>query len=549
MSSNRVFILGIDGATFDLLDPWMAEGHLPNFARVAREGTCQPLLSTIPPVSPIAWTSLITGANPGKHGIIDWYRMPPDSYNYIPLCGGDRRQPAVWSLLSQAGKAVGVLNVPMSYPPEKLNGVMVSGMDTPPSAAVYTYPAELAAELKTVCGQYVIDIYDLTQGQNWEDSIKQLEAMLDSRKKALFHLLRRHPWDFFMAVFVFADRLQHALWSSSDPKHPFYTQEKGNKFGQKILEYYKKMDAILGELLQEIGPNTNLFMVSDHGFGPVYKGVSLNKVLLKMGVLKIDPPLLPKKREIFSLLKKLPGIKALQKNPLLKKVKGKVAQNTIDWAKTKAYTSMTAMMGGVHINLRGLRPLGQVSPGREYEELREAIIKELQAVRDPQTGVQVFSEIYKKEEVYSGDYLAEAPDLWAFTHKMEYRVLDSYLHIEAPEKDDIVMALPSGMEAYHRRNGILMAWGPDVTAKKETNPADIIDVAPTVMHLMGAAVPQEMDGKVLQGLLKEEFVRQNPVRFQKAAGGRGPGASAGALYTEQDLEKIQERLKGMGYLT
>lgn len=548
MTQHKLFILGIDGATFDLLDPWIEKGHLPNFAKISQRGVRQPLLSTIPTVSPVAWASMVTGKNPGKHSITDWYRMLPNTYDYIPLCGRDRQGPAIWNLLSQTGKQVGVLNVPMSYPPEAVNGFMVSGIDTPPASENYTYPKDLAPKLKSVCGQYIIDLYDdLTLETDWEKSLRRVDALLESRKKALFYLLEQYPWDFFMAVFVFADRLQHAWWSSLDPQHPHYTQEKADRLGNKILEYYIKMDNILGELLQRLGDNTNLLMVSDHGFGPCYKGVSLNKILHKMGLLKINPSVLPRKKEVFTFLNQIPGMMTLKRNPLLQKIKRKVALNIVDWSQTKAFTSISTM-GNIHVNLRGLRPQGQVSMGREYEELREAIIEELKALRDPQTGVPVFAEIYKKEEIYTGEYLSEAADLMVFTHNMEYRFVDSYLKIDSTKDDNMVMELPPGFEAEHRRDGILMAWGPDIAQGKNLSPAQIMDVAPTALHLMGQAVPEDMDGQVLRNLFHEDFDRQNPVRFQKITPGIGKDSTT-TPYSKEELEKIQQRLKGMGYIS
>lgn len=552
MANHRTFILGIDGATFDLLNPWIEQGHLPNFARVAAEGVCQPLISTIPPISPVAWASLVTGKNPGKHGIIDWYRFLPHSYDYVPLCGGDRHEPALWDFLSQAGKQVGVLNVPMTYPPEEVKGFMVSGIDSPPSALPFTYPKELAQELKTAVGSYIIDIYDdLTQIQDWQKALGQLDAMIESRRRSLFYLLKQYPWDFFMAVFVFTDRLQHAHWSTQDPQHPFYTQEKADKLGRKFLEYYQKMDAILGELLQEIGENTNLLIVSDHGFGPCYKGISLNQLLRQMALLKITPPLLPQKKELFSWLKKFPGMMKIKRNPFLQKIKRKIASDIIDWSKTKAFTSISAV-GNIHINLKGLRPAGQVSMGREYEEVREAIIKELLALRDPQSGEAIFTEIFKKEEIYSGEYLTDTADLMCCSHKMnmEYLFVDNFSsYLESIGDTDIIMPLPRGMEASHRMEGILMAWGPDIARGKKLEPAQITDVAPTALHLLGQAVPQDMDGKVLVEIQSEDFTRRNPLRSQGTTSRKPKTSSPTSLYSEKDLEKIRERLKGMGYIT
>lgn len=544
MTHNRLFILGIDGATFDLLDPWIKEGHLPHFARIAEKGVCQPLVTAIPPTSPVAWTSLVTGKNPGKHGITDWFRLPAGTYDNILLCGQDRQEPALWDLLSHQGKQVGVLNVPMTYPPEAVRGFMVSGIHTPDTATAYTYPRPLAEELKAACGTYIVDVISPHRAPTME-ILGELDAMMESRQKALFYLLKRYPWDFFMAVFVFSDRLQHALWSTQDPNHPLYSPDKAQQWGGKILEYYQKMDAILGELLQELGENTNLLIVSDHGFGPCYKGVSLTKLLCRMGVLKINPPLLPRKKEVFSLLKKLPGIQTLKKSPWLQEIKGKIAHNTIDWSQSKAFPSISAN-GSIFINLQGLRPQGLVAKGREYEELREAIIKELKAFRDPVTGVPVFAEIYKKEEIYSGDHLEEAADLMILTHNMEYHFVDSP---ESPEDDNIITELQPGLEAVHRLEGIAMAYGPDIAAGQRLEPAHIYDITPTALYLSGLPVPQDMDGKIMTQIIDPSWLQKNPPQYTPPQIRKTAAGEKGKVYSEEELAKIREGLKGMGYLT
>jgi predicted AlkP superfamily phosphohydrolase/phosphomutase len=512
MTQTKVILLGLDGATFDLIDPWLERGELPNFARIVEESVKGELTSIFPPTSPGAWSSIVTGKNPGKHGLFDWRIRHNNSYDLIPVSAANRYGQALWDILSENGLKVGILNVPMTYPPAMVNGFMVSGMDTPSEAEVFTYPPDLYQEICTHCGQYVVDAWVETgEGAARERWLSRLRASLQSREAALNYLMEKYPWDFLMAVFVFPDRLQHVLWHCFDQRHPFYTPALANQCGEVLLEFYQMADKFLGGLVDRVDENTTLFVVSDHGFGPIHKLVFVNKFLQNLGLLKIKRDAPPPK---------------------------------IDWAHTKAYAF--GYHGSIYINLRGREPEGTVMPGQQYEELREQIIEALRNLVDPETGKPIVSAIYKREEIYHGPYLVRAPDVLfqPIEEETPYRVFDGFNYIDNPDLPLIIADSALGTGA-HRLNGIFLAWGKHIMPKQPLTGASVIDVAPTVLHLMGQPIPDDMDGRVLKEIFEPDFSTK-PIEYVP---GLAPEEEMGeSVYSDDEVALITERLRGLGYV-
>jgi predicted AlkP superfamily phosphohydrolase/phosphomutase len=489
---------------------------------------------------------LVTGTNPGKHGVFDFFGIAKEQSEALLSNSTSRRQPALWQLLSAAGCRVGILNVPLTYPPEKVNGFMVSGMDSPRTKRAHTYPEELARELSRVCGRYIVDIYGQELTENYEKRFRLLDKMMESRRTALFHLMRTRPWDFLMAVFVFSDRLQHNLWSVVDSSHPRHRQERTRRYAPLFLQYFQWMDRILGEILEELKGEVNLIIVSDHGFGPCYKSFSANNFLQQIGVLKVEP-LLKKGGSLIKTIKTTPFLYKLVYNlaPLVfPRLTSKL--KPIFFQKSKAY--MLSQSGSIYINLKGRQPFGLVEPGKEYEDLRNYIMEKLYELKDPETQKPIVGEVYKKEEIYTGPYIEMAPDLIFQTRGREYLITYPYHSFGEGADLEIVKPLPPFFEGDHRMQGVFMAYGPDIAQGKKIEGTHIMDVAPTVLHLMGQPVPESMDGRVLRNILSEEFDRQNLIRYQKIAADQTPDSSFG-LYSDKESELIRERLKGMGYIT
>jgi predicted AlkP superfamily phosphohydrolase/phosphomutase len=510
--AGRVILLGLDGATFGLIDPWLKQGKLPNLARFVEEGVKGELASVFPPTSPGAWTSIVTGKNPGKHGLFDWRLRRDDSYELLPVSGANRRSQTLWDILSENGLKVGIFNLPMTYPPDIVNGFMISGMDTPSEAEVFTYPPDLYQRIRDECCDYVIDPWVETgEGEVRDQWISRVRSTFQSRVNTLYYLMAEFTCDFLMPIFVFPDRLQHVLWHCADSSHPAYTPALGQEYGGVILEFYQMADKFLGDLIRQLDENTTVLIISDHGFGPVHKLVFINKFLESLELLRINKDVSP-------------------------------AQ--IDWPHTKAYAF--GYHGSIYINLRGREPEGIVSPGQEYENLRGQIIKALRDLTDPQTGVPIVSKIYKREEIYHGPYVTRAPDI-LFQPSEEgtaYRVFDGFNYIDNPDLPLIIVDPSLGTGA-HRLNGIFLAWGKHIRSKQSLTGASVVDVAPTILYLMGQPIPDDMDGRVLQEIFESDLLKR-PIEYVSA-----PAFAEDltrSVYSDDEAVLITERLRGLGYV-
>ena len=247
--SSTVAILGLDGATFDIIDKLAAEGRLPNMQRMMREGARATLMSSTPPLSAIAWTTITTGVNPGKHGIFDFAHRRKDDYGFVPHTARDKKAPAIWKMLGEEGKKSCVVNVPMTYPPERLNGVMLSGFPSPPGAADWIFPSSIASELKRELGE--IDFPKpgglIRDGQE-KELADEIEQKTRRQVKVLEYLLKRDRYDFVITVFDGIDVASHSLWKFVDPSHPKYDAKKAPEGREQFYRAYEISDWAVGKM-------------------------------------------------------------------------------------------------------------------------------------------------------------------------------------------------------------------------------------------------------------------------------------------------------------
>jgi predicted AlkP superfamily phosphohydrolase/phosphomutase len=268
----KVLLIGLDGATFDLLDPWMEAGHLPRLKALRDGGVSGRLLSVVPPLSPPAWTTAVTGVNPGRHGIFDFFRLDPDSMVAYTETASSRRVPEVWTLLSESGRRVGVLNVPMTDPPDFAAEFFVAGLPHPDSLG-YAHPPELEERLHRE--GYRLDRMGeaLIEGQEAELEAEILDTFRHRRRLALA-LGDEHPdLDLYWVVFTGTDRMQHFFWKFMEEGHPFHAPDLADRFGYSILDLYREVDEAVGLLVDQAkaqaeaqGRPLAVLVVSDHGF-------------------------------------------------------------------------------------------------------------------------------------------------------------------------------------------------------------------------------------------------------------------------------------------
>ena len=559
---NRVFVLGLDSATWDLLIPWIEDGLMPNFSRLTRKGVWGLLESTLHPLSPPAWTSFITGKNPGKHGIYDFVVHKPDSYELLYTNGGMRRGDSFWKLLSEYGKKVVVLNVPMTYPPEKVNGIMISGFDSPGVDSDFVYPPHILGNIKNELGEYILR--DYPQGQDPSSFLKQIHKITEFHHRLTTYMMKEYKWDFFMMVFNSLDLIQHGYWQYMDDSFTEISPEDHKRYGNAIKDCYIKVDQILGDIITMLPEKTDFIVMSDHGAGPCHKAIFINKWLESIGLLTYssngnkDISLSAVKRLHHIIKKTVPpqGLEWLKRRfpDLRQKVKSNIVFSEIDWKKTKVY-SFGRESTNLFINMEGKMPMGIVKPGKEYETLRERVIDELKKLKDPETGEPVVEGVYRREEVYHGGCIDFAPDLlvtWKghrYTSWPGYDDRNKNIFESSLKHSDYSDWSSLQKGGNHRPNGILMMSGDGIKQGYKVNGARIIDLAPTILGLMGVPVPRDMDGKILEEVLTASlrpYLKTDskvPNRVES-----DPREEGHKTYTEEDAKKIEERLKSLGYV-
>jgi predicted AlkP superfamily phosphohydrolase/phosphomutase len=580
--NRKVFIIGVDGGTLDLIQPLAERGDLPTFARLMQESAWGTLRSTIPFVSPVAWASFMTGKNPAKHRVLDFTYVREGSDVRLPVNATVLQSTTLWRRLSQAGKRVGVINVPVTYPPEALNGYLISGFPMPKGVENYTYPASLAAELESH-GWKLNDIAGQAHSKQELDTfIQGLYRRQKERVDATLWLMEQYEWDLIMLHMFETDRIQHEIinywtrWVQGDRDDPL-----ARRYGPELERFFQAVDQEIGRLqaqLDRIAPNSTLIVMSDHGFGPTYKAAHMYNWLLATGLMQLkSSPLIGFKKALSRLsitpvngYRRVPQavrrqLRSDKDVTYLEKKEGgaviktmaqllrRAANNTllgfddVDWQRTRAYCTGTSGIVHITVNLQGRQPHGSVPP-QEYESTRDEIVAALRAWRDPYDGGPVISEIYRREEIYSGPFLEEAADVLAmFRNDSEYvaftgpyflsgRVIDPHNYIQ-PDR------------ANHRMNGMVMIKDQRVLPGQRIN-AEIIDVAPTVLHLMEMPVPSDMDGRVIEACFSSQWLQDHPpqiVEAEESSQVSEPHNPSDGL-TAKEEESLLRMLKDLGYV-
>jgi len=557
---RKALIIGLDGATWDLLMPWAQAGHLPTLARLVREGAHGPLMTTIPPVSASAWVSFATGANPGVHGIFDFVFPKPGSTEIGVVNVTLRGAPPFWSFIEAAGGQVGLVSVPITYPPQPIRGFTVCGFLVPNQASPYTYPPELKEELRRAVGPFPLHEFEGNRSRHVGRFLEDMLRFERGRTAAVLYLMRHKPWDLFAFVFKTTDTVQHEVWHLLDPTHPRHDAAQAAEFGPAILRYYQEIDALVGRILAEAPPETFVVLMSDHGGGAFHKFFHVNNWLAAQGLLHFKrTPWSLVKRALFRAgvtpvnalrLVNLLRLGRLRKN--VKRGRGRgllrrlfLSFDDVDWARTRAFA--VGNFGQIYINVKGERPQGIVAPGEEYERLRDRIIAAALALRDPQTGEAVIRAAYKREEIYQGPRLRQAPDIILHTDRAKYV---SFGHADFGSNRLIEPSI--GQTGHHQMEGIVLLHGPGIAPGTVLQGANIMDIAPTVLYALDLPIPAIMDGRPLTAAFTPAYLAAHPVqRFSSPLmeKGAGEGAADGREdYTAEEHDQVMDRLRDLGYV-
>lgn len=514
---TKVLVIGLDGAPYELIRQLSSQRYMPNLSKLIRQGVFGPLWSVFPPISPVAWASLSTGLLPKNHGVLDFFIRTRDYQFRLATLSSRIRRRTIWNMLSRYKKKVCVLHMPGTYPAEEVNGCMVTLPDLPRGV----YPRWLLDTLKEEIPNYRTETRVPYSPGNEEEFLKDILLVTRKRAEEAVYLLNNFEWDFFFTVFFHGDTLQHYFWKFFDKNHPEYNEEEGKKYGNAILEYYKLVDSAIGEILSCVDlKNTVIFIVSDHGAGPVFRAFYPNEWLRSLGLLKL-------KREPFSrrIVKKI-VINRLQSSHILLrlinhlpfslvKVTSKIYTSrlasftllpNIDWKRTKAWALGGGGYCSFYINLKRREQKGIVEE-EDYEALRENVIKALLDLEDPQTGEKIVIKAFKGEELYFGPFIKWAPDIVCELNPI-YEALNecnSNSKFTGPFKR---------VSAHHKIDGVFVAYGSDIKKGTMINNARVIDLMPTILHIMDVPIPVDTDGDVLTRIFvpTSEFVKK-PIRY------------------------------------
>jgi predicted AlkP superfamily phosphohydrolase/phosphomutase len=563
----RLLIIGLDGTDFDVLQPLLDRGALPNLARLIAGGSKGQLRSTFPPMSPPAWTTFMTGKNPGKHGVFDFTMRRQGAYDVEFTNARFRKATTVFRLMSDAGKRVCVLSIPMTFPPERLNGIQISGFDTPGVAGGLAEPSgmqppELHAELSAKLGGYIVSP-ELSGLESPDDYVKEAYRTVDRKIATAEYLYAKEPWDCFMVTLGETDALSHRLWQYHDRKSPLGDEASRAYPGESPLDrIYTHIDAGLGRLLASVREDTTIFVLSDHGHaGNSDRAIYLNRFLAGLGLLRLDAS--PHRRAAaaaLSLAKKL-GTRNIVPSKYRQKahragLAGRIESwlrfGRIDWKRTRAYSEETPYYPAIWLNVEGREPQGTVKRGEEYDRVMEQIVSALREWKDPDTGRPVVLRTHRREDVFHGPYVDRVPDLiveWAMDGNYSYLFRPSQ---PGDSQKPTVARIPDAerrtvKSGDHRDYGMLIAHG-DAVTPGEMRGAEIQDMAPTFLHLLGLPVPSDMDGKVLTGFLKKDFVHSHPVAEAVDAAPLNGTADVQGEYSEEEQEAVRKRLQGLGYM-
>lgn len=542
MGRPSFMVIGLDGATFDVIEPLAEQGELPHLAGLMAGGAWGTLESIVPPITGPAWSVLATGRNPGQLGIFDFLnRRKPDDLRLYPIRSNELAGQAYWDLLNAGGYRVGILNYPVVVPAYPVDGWLVSGLGAS-TLHEFTYPSRLKRELDEVTGGYEIQIsYGLPRyHDNLPLLVGDLEELIRKRLVAVEYLLDSEPVDGLTVVFQASDVASHTLWKywEAAPEtwqaDPVWAERR-----EGYISIWRALDDAVGRLLGRLSEDGHVLVVSDHGFGPSHGVFRTNQWLEEHGYLvrRRHRGMRTNAARRWLTEKTAPYLGPVYKRLLGSRVHDLLRASVlreIDVARSKAFALDTSdACGGVFVNREFAR-----LHGIDEEAFVERTAAELQhelCTDGIEGGPKV--EAFLTSELYSGDKAALAPELVLVVD--DYRCSVSHRFGEPVYADVAHHPMKSGT---HRLDGILIAGGPRVRPGRFAG-GRLQDIAPTLLHLAGLGVPAGLDGRVLHELLDEA-----PVAGANGSSGMQPISVSVPEAEEEDMELVLERLRNLGYL-
>ena len=531
MTGKKVLVIGLDGATWDLMRPWAEKGILPTFKKLMENGVYGNLESTIPPITGPAWVSFATGKNPGKHGCYDFVLPGKTLNDKKPITTKDIHEKTFYETLNEKGKKCILINLPCSFPP-RINDITITSLLT--QGDDFIFPPELVDEIQELKNYRISPDMSLMVDGKVIDHINDIRRLEKNRFECAKKLFEK-DWDFFFLLFSGTDWIQHQIYDklvygmfdeNSDP-----------------IRAYKEIDKYMGWFIDNAPQNVNILFMSDHGFGLYEKTFGINKWLKEEGYLKVESG--SRQTSLFKIGQNVKKARDERINiklptflsnylklftwlfPFYRKLKSvlpiEVRTNfQPKLSETIAYsmTSVSSNFCGIYINDKKRFVDGKVEMV-DYENIRTEIINKLKQLKDPKTGENIIRKIWKKEDVYFGSRLDAAPDILVMLLE-EYGF--NFGFFTAKTFSDKHMGKING----HALNGIFLAYGSNIKKGIEIPNAKIYDIAPTILYIFGIPIPKDMDGSVLKEVFEDDSeLAEKEVVYQEL----------------EEKEKIKERIR------
>jgi predicted AlkP superfamily phosphohydrolase/phosphomutase len=458
---RKSLLIGLDCAAPALLFDRFVD-KLPNFRMMMEKGAYGKLESSDPPITIPAWTVMASSRSPGVLGLYGFRHRRDNSYKDIWIASSRRvRAKRIWDYVAEAGGKSCLIGVPPSYPPFPVEGWLVGGFITPDTNRNYTFPEELAQEIKDVAGEYQVDVEFRIDDKR--RLVRDLFEMTEKHFEVIKHLMCTRDWRFFMFVEIGLDRIHHAFWKYFDEAHRLH--EPGSEFEGVMEDYYVLLDEKVGELLELADDDTVVFVASDHGGKPMKGAFCVNTWLEEQGFLQL-------------------------RRPVEKVVRLNDAD--VDWENTVAW-GWGGYYARIFLNLKGREEHGVVDPG-DYERVRDDIVDRLRNIRGPD-GEEWDTKVLKPEEIYP-ECRGDPPDLMVYFDDLSWRSAGTMGqgNLYLPENDT------GPDDAVHDKMGLYIYYDPEKDLGGRIEDLNILDVAPTLMKAVGLPVPAHMEGKALTGV-------------------------------------------------
>ncbi len=457
---KRAMIIGLDCA-----EPSLVLGRfrdqLPTLSALADAGAYGRLESVVPPITVPAWSCMMSSRTPGDLGIYGFRNRADHSYDGLFIANGAAvKEPRLWDIVGRRGMRSIVLGVPGTFPVRPLNGVMVSCFLTPSTQSQYTFPPALRNEVEDVVGEYLFDCTEF-RTEDKDDLLRQIYEMTDKRFKLADHFLSTKPWELFAMVEMGTDRIHHGFWKDMDPAHRKHVP--GGAYEQAILDYHIHVDGLLANLLRHADDETAVLVVSDHGAKRMDGGIRINEWLRQEGLL------------------------GLQREP---EGRSSTRDCGIDWSRTKVWAE-GGYYSRVFLNVEGREPEGTI-PAADYERFRDELIERISAIPDDQ-GRPIPTRVFRPEDVYP-EIKGVAPDLIVHFGDLYWRAVGTV------GGDEGIYTFDNDTgpdDANHAQHGMFILRAPGVEPGLREG-AHLLDVAPTVLELLGQPVPPAMRGASLR---------------------------------------------------